>query len=193
MQLRTTATATEDDKRFMKVAYEEARKGYEEGGIPIGAVLVSSTGEILGQGHNLRIQNSSPILHVPSPPNIYIYIYSIHPTPKTPTNHTTQAEISTLQSAGRLPASKYANTTMYTTLSPCSMCTGAILLYKISRVVIGENRTFMGSEDWLGVKGVEVVVLDDEGCRELMERFVRERPGDWGEDIGEEGGEGCGC
>ncbi|KAK6338433.1 cytosine deaminase [Orbilia blumenaviensis] len=159
MQLQNMGTPTESDKKFMKIAYEEARKGYEEGGIPIGAVLVSSTGEILGQGHNLRIQDSSPILH---------------------------AEISALKSAGRLPATKYQNTTMYTTLSPCSMCTGAILLYKISRVVIGENKTFVGSEDWLGVKGVEVVVMEDEDCKELLGRFIKERPGEWGEDIGEE-------
>ncbi|KAF3141372.1 cytosine deaminase [Orbilia oligospora] len=127
------STPRADDKKFMKIAYEEAKKGYDEGGIP--------------------------------------------------------AEISALQTAGRLPASSYKNTTMYTTLSPCSMCTGAILLYKISRVVIGENRTFVGSEDWLGVKGVEFVVMDDEECRKLMERFIEERPGDWGEDIGEEGEE----
>ncbi|KAF3154955.1 cytosine deaminase [Orbilia oligospora] len=162
MQLQTMSTPRADDKKFMKIAYEEAKKGYDEGGIPIGAVLVSSSGEILGRGHNRRIQDSSPILH---------------------------AEISALQTAGRLPASSYKNTTMYTTLSPCSMCTGAILLYKISRVVIGENRTFVGSEDWLGVKGVEFVVMDDEECRKLMERFIEERPGDWGEDIGEEGEE----
>ncbi|KAF3932459.1 hypothetical protein ABW19_dt0203140 [Dactylella cylindrospora] len=153
------AEPTEDDRKFIKVAYEEAKKGYDEGGIPIGAVLVSATGEILGQGHNLRIQNNSAILH---------------------------AEISALNSAGRLPATSYKGATMYTTLSPCNMCTGAILLYGISRVVMGENKTFVGGEDWLGVKGVEVVNVKDDGCYELLQRFVRERPGDWDEDIGEE-------
>ncbi|KAF3934576.1 hypothetical protein ABW20_dc0100426 [Dactylellina cionopaga] len=155
------AEPTDNDRKFMKVAFEEARKGYEEGGIPIGAVLVSADGKILGQGHNLRVQKSSPTLH---------------------------AEISALESASRLPASAYKGATMYTTLSPCSMCTGAILLYKIPRVVMGENKTFVGGEDWLQTKGIEVVNLDDEGCYELMQKFIKERPEDWEEDIGEEQG-----
>ncbi|EPS39457.1 hypothetical protein H072_6770 [Dactylellina haptotyla CBS 200.50] len=154
------AEPTENDAKFMQIALEEAQKGYDEGGIPIGAVLVSAAGEILGRGHNLRIQKSSPTLH---------------------------AEMSALESASRLPAFAYAGATMYTTLSPCTMCTGAILLYKITRVVMGENKTFVGGEDWLGAKGVEVVNMHDEGCYELLQRFVKERPGDWGEDIGEEG------
>ncbi|KAJ6260749.1 hypothetical protein Dda_4978 [Drechslerella dactyloides] len=151
--------ATDDDKKFMKLAFEEAQKGYDEGGIPIGSVLVDSAGKILGRGHNLRIQNGSPTLH---------------------------AEIAALENAGRLSATVYRASTLYTTLSPCSMCTGAILLYRIPRVVMGENRTFKGDEELLARNGVAVVNLDDEGCYELMQRFVKERPGDWGEDIGEE-------
>ncbi|KAF3902192.1 hypothetical protein ABW21_db0207690 [Orbilia brochopaga] len=151
--------ATDDDRKFMKIALEEAQKGYAEGGIPIGSVLVSSTGEILGRGHNMRIQNGSATLH---------------------------AEISALENAGRLPATRYRNSTIYTTLSPCTMCTGAIVLYRISRVVIGENRTFLGGEDWLAQKGIKTVNLDDGECYDLMQRFINERPGDWDEDIGEE-------
>ncbi|KAK6359972.1 cytosine deaminase [Orbilia brochopaga] len=151
--------ATDDDRKFMKIALEEAQKGYDEGGIPIGSVLVSSTGEILGRGHNMRIQKGSATLH---------------------------AEISALENAGRLPAMRYRDATIYTTLSPCTMCTGAILLYGIPRVVIGENRTFLGAEDWLAAKGVQVINLDDESCYGLMQMFVKERPGDWNEDIGEE-------
>ncbi|KAF3904285.1 hypothetical protein AA313_de0209018 [Arthrobotrys entomopaga] len=149
----------ETDNEFMKIALEEAQIGYDEGGIPIGSVLVSLDGKILGRGHNMRIQNSSPTLH---------------------------AEMSALESASRLPAAAYATSTIYTTLSPCDMCTGAILLYKIPRVVMGENRTFVGGEDLLRSRGVEVVNLDDEGCFELLQRFVKARPADWGEDIGEE-------
>ncbi|EWC48057.1 cytosine deaminase [Drechslerella stenobrocha 248] len=150
---------TDDDRKFLKLALEEAQKGYDEGGIPIGALLVSSAGEILGRGHNLRIQKSSPTLH---------------------------AEMAALENAGRQPASVYKNAIMYTTLSPCSMCTGAILLYGIPRVIIGENRTYLGSEDWLARKGVVAVNVDDDACYRLLQRFVRERPADWGEDIGEE-------
>ncbi|EGO52313.1 cytosine deaminase [Neurospora tetrasperma FGSC 2508] len=147
-----------DDAAGLAIAFEEAKKSYEQGGIPIGAALISSTGTVLGRGHNQRVQLDSPIHH---------------------------GETATLLNAGRLPASTYANSTMYTTLSPCDMCTGAILLYKIPRVVIGENSTFKAAgEDYLRQRGVEVVVMDDQECRTLMERFVRESPGVWWEDIG---------
>ncbi|KAK6526426.1 cytosine deaminase [Orbilia ellipsospora] len=153
------ADQLETDKKFMKIALEEAQMGYDEGGIPIGSVLVSSDGTILGRGHNMRIQKSSPTLH---------------------------AEMSALESASRLPAKTYSTATIYTTLSPCDMCTGAILLYKIPRVVMGENKTFVGGEELLRSRGVEVVNLDDDGCFGLLQRFIKARPGDWGEDIGEE-------
>ncbi|KAJ7058957.1 cytosine deaminase [Mycena amicta] len=139
-------------------AYEEACKGYAEGGIPIGSVLLDSNGVILGRGHNQRIQKASPTLH---------------------------AEIAALEDAGRLKAAVYRDATLYTTLSPCSMCTGAILLYKIPRVVVGENVNFLGGEDLLRANGVEVIVVDDSECKELMSKFIRERPEDWNEDIGE--------
>ncbi|KAF2187670.1 cytosine deaminase [Zopfia rhizophila CBS 207.26] len=142
-----------------KTALEEAQKGCEEGGVPIGAALVSADGKLLGRGHNMRIQKGSATLH---------------------------AEISALESAGRLPAATYRGATMYTTLSPCDMCTGACVLYKVNRVVIGENKTFVGGEDYLKQKGVEVVVLQNEKCEELMKKFISEKPGDWNEDIGEE-------
>jgi cytosine deaminase len=147
----------DDDERFLQVAIAEARAGREEGGIPIGAALVSE-GRVLGSGHNRRVQMSSPIRH---------------------------GETDALERAGRHPASVYRRSTMYTTLSPCDMCTGAILLYGIPRVVIGENRTFMGGEEHLRSRGVEVVVLDSRECIELMERFIAEQPELWHEDIGE--------
>jgi len=145
-------------RKGMHAALEQARKSYSEGGVPIGgALVVSSSHEILGSGHNQRIQKSSPILH---------------------------GETAALADAGRLTADIYQQATMFTTLSPCSMCTGAILLYKIPRVVIGENETFMGEEDLLRSRGVEVIVLDNQECKDLMKRFIEEKPSEWLEDIG---------
>ncbi|KAF2132555.1 cytidine deaminase-like protein [Dothidotthia symphoricarpi CBS 119687] len=142
-----------------KAALHEARQGSHEGGVPIGAALVSAEGKLLGQGHNMRIQNKSATLH---------------------------AEISCLENAGRLPASSYRGATMYTTLSPCDMCTGACVMYKVKRVVIGENKTFVGGEEYLKSKGIEVVVLQNDECQDLMKKFIKEKPEDWYEDIGEE-------
>ena len=139
-------------------AVAEARKGRDEGGVPIGAALVVD-GQVVAVGHNRRVQLNSAIRH---------------------------GETDCLEDAGRLPASVYARATMVTTLSPCDMCTGAILLYKIPRVVIGENRTFMGGEDLLRSRGVDVVVLDDAECIGLMEEFIAREPGLWNEDIGEQ-------
>ncbi|MCJ1486143.1 cytosine deaminase [Schaereria dolodes] len=147
----------EREPGFM-AAVEEAKVGASEGGVPIGACLVSQEGRILGKGHNLRVQNKSATLH---------------------------AEISALENTGRLPASAYRGATMYTTLSPCDMCTGACVLYKVKRVVIGENRTFVGGEAYLRQRGIEVIVLQDEECTALMQDFIRERPEVWNEDIGE--------
>jgi cytosine/creatinine deaminase len=142
--------------QHMRAAIEEARKGLEEGGIPIGSVLVHG-GVVLGRGHNRRVQQGSVVLH---------------------------GEMDALERAGRQPASVYRECTLYTTLSPCAMCSGAILLYGIPRIVIGENRTFLGEEELLRGRGVEVEVLDDAECAELMARFIREHPGLWNEDIG---------
>ncbi|MCC5936140.1 MAG: nucleoside deaminase [Lunatimonas sp.] len=142
---------------FYLEAFQEAEKGYAEGGIPIGSVLVHQ-GRVVGRGHNRRVQNGSSILH---------------------------GEMDALENAGRLPASVYRESVLYTTLSPCPMCTGAILLYKIPKVVIGENRTFMGSEDHLRANGVVVEVLDHAPSIALMEKFIAERPALWNEDIGE--------
>lgn len=147
-----------DDKLGMQIAYEEALKGYNEGGIPIGGALISEDGTVLGRGHNMRIQKGSATLH---------------------------GEISTLENAGRLPGKAYKNATMYTTLSPCMMCTGACLMYGVKRVVLGENKNFMGGEDLLKSNGVEVVNMNDEMCMEIMEKFIKERPEEWFEDIGE--------
>lgn len=141
---------------FLEAAIAEAAKGQAEGGIPIGSVLVHQ-GRIVGRGHNRRVQKGSAILH---------------------------GEMDALESAGRLPASVYAESTIYTTLSPCAMCSGAILLYGIRRVVVGENQTFMGEEDLLRARGVEVTVAQDPRCIGMMERFIRERPALWNEDIG---------
>ena len=142
---------------FLTAAIDEAESGLNEGGIPIGSVLVVD-GEIVGRGHNQRIQKASPILH---------------------------AEMDALENAGRLPASSYRRAIIYTTLSPCAMCTGAILLYGIPKVVIGENHTFMGSEDLLRSRGVDVVVVDDLRCVTMMETFIAAHPDLWNEDIGE--------
>jgi cytosine deaminase len=147
-----------DDARFLEAALEQARLGRSEGGVPIGAALVVDA-RVLGAGRNRRVQDGSAIRH---------------------------GETDALERAGRLPASVYARATMYTTLSPCHMCTGAILLYGIPRVVIGENRTFMGAEDLLRANGVEVVNLDSEECVRMMEEFIAEHPEIWFEDIGEE-------
>lgn len=146
-------------ENLLAPALEQARQGRAEGGIPIGAALVVD-GEVLAVGHNRRVQQGSAIRH---------------------------GETDCLENAGRLPAGVYARATMVTTLSPCDMCTGAILLYGIPRVVIGENRTFLGGEDLLRARGVEVTVLDDPACVELMTEFIAAEPALWNEDIGEEG------
>ena len=142
----------------MKIAIEEAEKGLAEGGIPIGSVLVIDN-RIVGRGHNRRVQQGSVVLH---------------------------AEMDCLESAGRLKASDYRKATLYSTLSPCSMCSGAVLLYGIPKVIVGENRTFCGPEEHLKSQGVEVVVVDSPKCRELMETFIKNNPELWNEDIGEE-------
>ena len=142
---------------FLQAAIDEAQTGSDEGGIPIGSVIVHD-GKIIGRGHNKRIQSGSPTLH---------------------------GEMDALENAGRLPASVYKQATLYTTLSPCSMCSGAILLYGIPRVIVGENRTFMGEEELLRSRGVEVTVVDDPTCISLMETMIAERPELWNEDIGE--------
>lgn len=142
---------------FMDAAIEEARQGLSEGGIPIGSVLVRG-GMIIGRGHNRRVQNQSATLH---------------------------AEIDALERAGRLPADVYRESVLYTTLSPCAMCSGAILLYRIPRVVVGENETFKGEEGLLRSRGVSVEVIADPTCVELMREFIRSRPDLWNEDIGE--------
>jgi len=141
---------------FMKAAIAEAEKGLEEGGIPIGSVLMHR-GEIIGRGHNRRVQNGSVVLH---------------------------AEMDALENAGRRPASVYSECTLYTTLSPCAMCSGAILLYRIPRVIVGENRTFLGEEDLLRARGVEVEVLQHAACTRLMSEFIEANPQLWNEDIG---------
>lgn len=141
---------------FMQAAIDEARKGLQEGGIPIGSVLVHD-GAIIGRGHNRRVQKGSAILH---------------------------GEMDALENAGRLSVGTYRDSVLYTTLSPCSMCSGAILLYGIPKVVIGENRTFMGEEDLLRSRGVRLEILDDATCIDLMRRFIRDKPTLWNEDIG---------
>ena len=146
-----------DDSAWLEIAIAEARMGRQEGGIPIGAALVAA-GELLGAGRNRRVQLGSAIRH---------------------------GETDALENAGRQPASVYARSTMYTTLSPCDMCTGAILLYGIPRVVIGEHRTFMGAEDLLRARGVEVVNLDSAECVALMSEFIAAEPVLWNEDIGQ--------
>ncbi|WP_018294137.1 nucleoside deaminase [Mariprofundus ferrooxydans] len=143
--------------KFLRAAIDEARQGMTEGGIPIGSVLVID-GEIVGRGHNRRVQQGSAVLH---------------------------AEMDCLEQAGRLTAADYRRATLYSTLSPCDMCSGAVLLYGIPRVVVGENSTFQGPEDYVRSRGVEVVVVDDTECRELMEQFIAANPALWNEDIGE--------
>jgi len=145
------------DEEFMQAAVDEARKGADEGGIPIGSVLVHD-GRIIGRGHNRRVQQGSAILH---------------------------GEMDALENAGRQPARVYRESTLYTTLSPCPMCSGAILLYGIPRVVIGENRSFVGEETLLAARGVDLRVLNDPDCIALMKHFMAESPELWSEDIGE--------
>ncbi|MFW9958926.1 MAG: nucleoside deaminase [Candidatus Odinarchaeota archaeon] len=147
----------EKDTRFIVEAINEARKGLEEGGIPIGSVLVID-GKIRGRGHNKRIQEGSSILH---------------------------AEMDCLENAGRLGFKDYKRATLYSTLSPCDMCSGAILLYGIPRVVIGENINFQGPEEYVKSRGVEVVILQEKDCISLMMKFIRDNPSLWNEDIGE--------
>jgi len=151
-------TQHEQDRRFLELAIEQARIGWEEGGIPIGAALVRN-GEVLAVGRNRRVQMGSAIRH---------------------------GETDCIENAGRQPARVYRESVLYTTLSPCYMCAGTALLYGIPRIVVGENRTFEASEAWLRSHGVVVDVVDDPECRELMEKLIRERPQLWAEDIGEE-------
>ena len=141
---------------FLKVAIEEAEQGLREGGVPIGSVLMHA-GKIIGRGHNRRVQKGSVVLH---------------------------AEMDALENAGRLPARIYHECTMYTTLSPCAMCSGAVLLYGIPRVVIGENRTFLGEESLLRSRGVMIEVVQNQKCVELMNEFIQKNPDLWNEDIG---------
>lgn len=143
--------------QFLKAALDEAIAGRSEGGIPIGSVLVYQD-RIIGRGHNRRVQSGSPVLH---------------------------GEMDALENAGRQPAHVYRESTLYTTLSPCAMCSGAMVLYGIPRVVIGENQTFLGEEEWLQSRGVEIHVVQDDACVRLMREFIQEHPDLWNEDIGE--------
>lgn len=147
----------EDHGPYIEAAIEQALKGLDEGGIPIGSVLVLD-GKIVGRGHNQRVQHGSAIRH---------------------------AEMDCLEQAGRLTAQDYKRAAIYSTLSPCDMCSGAILLYGIPKVIIGENRTFQGPEDYVRSRGVEVEILDNQDCVDLMTRFIADRPELWNEDIGE--------
>jgi cytosine deaminase len=141
---------------FLAAAIEEARLGLAEGGIPIGSVLVID-GVIVGRGHNRRVQRGSAVLH---------------------------AEMDALENAGRLTAADYQRSTLYSTLSPCDMCSGASLLYKVPRIVVGENRTFQGPEAYVRSRGVDLLVVDDPECVRLMEEFIAAQPELWNEDIG---------
>jgi len=143
--------------KFLKAAIDQAKKSYDEGGIPIGSVIVHN-GKILGAGHNKRVQDGSVVLH---------------------------GEMDALENAGRQKASVYKECTLYTTLSPCSMCSGTILLYGIPKVVIGENTTFMGEEEYLKSKGVEIIQMNNQECIDIMQKFIFEKPSLWNEDIGE--------
>ena len=145
-------------EQFLQEAIAQAKKGLAEGGIPIGSVLVID-GKIVGRGHNQRVQKGSTVLH---------------------------AEMDCLENAGRLNASDYRRATLYSTLSPCDMCSGTVLLYGIPKIVVGENRTFRGPEDYVRSRGVEIVVLDNLECQQLMQRFINEHPELWNEDIGAE-------
>ena len=145
-----------DRELFLQAAVDEARLSLSEGGIPIGSVLVSE-GKIIGRGHNCRVQTGSPIDH---------------------------GEMNCLRKAGRLPSSVYKTSTIYSTLSPCPMCSGAIVLYKIPHVIVGENRNFLGAEDYLRSQGVRVDVVQDAECIQLMQKFIAENPNLWNEDIG---------
>jgi creatinine deaminase len=142
--------------KFISAAIEEAKKGLEEGGIPIGSVLVIDD-KIVGRGHNRRVQKGSAILH---------------------------AEMDCLENAGRLKASDYSRAVLYSTLSPCDMCSGTVLLYRIPKVIIGENKTFQGPEDYLRSRGVELQILNNDECIKLMEDFISKNPSLWNEDIG---------
>ena len=142
---------------FLEAAIEEARSGREAGGVPIGSVLVIDE-RIVGRGHNQRVQKGSPVLH---------------------------AEMDCLENSGRLTAADYRRATLYSTLSPCDMCSGAILLYEIPRVVVGENQTFQGPEEYLRSRGVDVQVVGNEECEQLMREFIAANPSVWNEDIGE--------
>jgi len=142
--------------KFMESAIEEAKMGLAEGGIPIGSVLVIDN-KVAGRGHNRRVQKGSAVLH---------------------------AEMDCLENAGRLKPADYKRAILYTTLSPCDMCSGAILLYGIPKVIIGENRTFSGPEDYLISRGVELTIADSDECFQLMKSFIRDNPGLWNEDIG---------
>lgn len=173
-----------------KAAFEEAQAGAKEGGVPIGACLVDKNGKVLGRGHNMRVQKGSATLHVCTSLAILSSNQSFRSTFQF--QHyaflmVLQAEISALEAAGRLPPSAYKGSTMYTSLSPCIMCTGACLLYGISRVVLGENKTFLGGEELLRSRGVEVINVESKECEDLMSNFIREHPEDWYEDIGEDG------
>ena len=151
-----TESAKQTDD-FMQAAIDEARIGLSAGGIPIGSVLVLD-GEIVGRGHNQRVQKGSPVLH---------------------------AEMDCIENAGRLTAADYRCSVLYTTLSPCDMCSGAILLYKIPVVIVGENKTFQGPEDYLRSRGVDVRVVNSTECMRMMEEFTRNQPALWNEDVGE--------
>lgn len=155
-EIGTTMTNPSDD-RFLWAAIEEAKVGLREGGIPIGSVLVID-GEIVGRGHNRRVQKSSAILH---------------------------AEMDALENAGRLTARDYRRATLYSTLSPCDMCSGTALLYRIPRIVVGENQTFRGPEDYVRSRGVELVIVQHSECIRLMREFIQGKPDLWNEDIGE--------
>jgi len=146
-----------EHSEFMKEAVAEAKLGLAEGGIPIGSVLVID-GKIVGRGHNRRVQKGSAILH---------------------------AEMDCLENAGRLSANEYQKSTLYSTLSPCDMCSGAALLYGIPKIVVGENKNFQGPEEYVKSRGVDVIIIDDDECIMMMEDFIKDRPDLWNEDIGE--------